>query len=110
MRIKPKDKVMVRQHLDKSLSVWYKENRVMVEEIKHVAKKTAATKSSEGGYNTTRRSEYSRCNKWKTPWSQYNPYWLKGDSAHPAIRVGAKKRVRQDKSTMFSAATVDSGG
>jgi transposase len=92
VRIKPRDKVLVRQHLDKSLSIWYKENRIAVERVERVIK-APVIKSPEGdGYDAARRSEHSRCNKWKTPWSQYNPHWLKGGSPHPAGRVMAEKK------------------
>jgi hypothetical protein len=92
LRIKPKDKVLVRRHLDKSLSIWYKESRLVVEHVERVAK-APVIKSSEGDqYNAARRSEHSRCNKWKTPWSQYNPHWLKGGNPHPARGAIAKKK------------------
>lgn len=92
VRIKPRDKVLVRRHLDKSLSVWYKENRLDIGRVERVVK-VPVTQSAEGGrYDAARRSEHSRNNKWKTPWSQYNPHWLKDSGTHRAESATTEKK------------------
>ena len=77
VRIKPKQRILVRKHLDGNLSVWYKENRLTAMRIERVAR----TVRMKTGYDVAKCSKRSRCNKWKTPWSQFNPQWLKGRSA-----------------------------
>jgi transposase len=86
VRIKPKQRVLVRKHLDGHLSIWHKENRLMVTEIE----RTARVGRVKTGYDGAKRGEHSRCNKWKTPWSQYNPHWLKGGT-EPAGSTVEKK-------------------
>jgi hypothetical protein len=75
LRARPKQSIEVRKHLDGSITFWFKEQRLSASAIEHRAK--AKTKEKKG-YDAALLSKNSRKNKYKTPWNQYNPGWLKG--------------------------------
>jgi transposase len=72
--IRPRHKLLVRQHLDSSISIWQGEKRLDYEKITKILKPKVVEKKE---YSSTLRSEVAKKNKWKTPWSHFNPNWLK---------------------------------
>ena len=71
--VRPKQKISVCKHLDESLSVWFDEQPIPFVMIK----KPPALPSVKKGYDSCKISQQARLNKHKTPWSQFNPKWLK---------------------------------
>lgn len=74
MLVRPKYEVVVREHLDGSLSLWYGEQSLPHREIPPPVR----TARKKIGYDAMKISKNSRKNKHKTPWGQFNPDWLKG--------------------------------
>jgi len=62
--VRPKQKVILKRHLNGKITLWYKE----VKETRE--------------YSQQERSKNSRENKSKSPWSQFNPGWLKQSKEH----------------------------
>jgi transposase len=73
LQVRPKQTIIIRRHLDKSLSVWFKEQPLkyccIEKPLKPPVQKT--------GYDLQQRSLLAQQNKHKTPWGQFNPDWLK---------------------------------
>lgn len=76
LKARPKQGVLVREHLDRSVTVWHKEMRYPVTEI--VPRVVVKVEKEKNGIDVQKISENARKNKAKTPWSLYNPGWLKG--------------------------------
>lgn len=74
LNVRPKQNVIVRQHLDGTLSLWYGEQRLAHEEIDYKPRSAAYIKR---GYDSAALSKIARENKHKSPWNQFNPAWLK---------------------------------
>lgn len=74
IKLRAKQKIIVRQHLDQSVSLWQGENRLTYEEIVYKLKPEPVRKRGHDPWLSGKRA---RENKHKTPWSQYNPAWLK---------------------------------
>jgi transposase len=68
-----KQTITIRQHLDNTISVWFKEKNLNVVAIDKPIKISLVKK----GYDTQKISQQARLNKHKTPWGQFNPGWLK---------------------------------
>lgn len=68
-----KQQVFVRIHLNGSTSIWAGENKLSYKKIDKPVKLPYQRK----GINSSLCSEIARINKHKTPWSQFNPGWLK---------------------------------
>ncbi len=82
--VKSKQKIHIRQHLDGSLSAWRNGQSIAFEPIE----KPSRLPQPKTGPNNQRLSQQARCNKHKTPWSQFNPSWLKTKkpiNSHPLI-------------------------
>ncbi len=76
--VSPKQKILVRKHLDDSISLWVKDKRLKshaIDERPQVEKDKKQVDQS----NSQKRSEIGRLNKHKSPWSQFNPGWLKSE-------------------------------
>jgi transposase len=72
--VRPKAKVFVRRHLDNSISAWYKEKKLSVTLLDSRPKNLPKAKVIDVTYSV---SASARANKAKTPWSKFNPNWLK---------------------------------
>lgn len=73
--LQPKQKIIVRKHLDGSISLWHKEKRLAFHLIE-ARKASPETARSRKGYDTHQRSAHGRQGKHKSPWGQFNPSWL----------------------------------
>jgi hypothetical protein len=73
--IRPRQSVIVRRHLDGSVTLWNKGQQLPATKIQQhtVIEKILPEKK---GYNSQQLSQNSRKNKSKTPWSQFNPGWF----------------------------------
>lgn len=78
LKLQAKQSILVRQHLDGTLSLWKDEHRLVYEEIAY-SKPPAKIKK---GPDLQARSQLSRANRHNTPWSQFNPSWLSSKKAH----------------------------
>ena len=79
VNVHPKQYVIVRRHLDDSVSVWFKETRLESTLIDKPAPKTQ--KKAPTGHDCAAISKRAKLNKHKTPWGQFNPDWLKSKKA-----------------------------
>lgn len=81
IKVQPKQKIIVRRHLDESISLWCGKRALDFKAIEKPMKpKKAATKE----HSSTKKAEHARKNKHKTPWGTFNPDWLnarKGEKA-----------------------------
>jgi transposase len=85
LRVRPKYEVVVREHLDGSLSLWYG-----VQSLPHrETQRQACEARKKIGYDVVKMSENSRKNKHKTPWGQFNPDWLQGQKNRQAKEISA---------------------
>ena len=86
--VSPKQKILVRKHLDGSISLWHKQHRLPCRPIEDRPRKSNNNSDdSTDNYDVQRRSELSRQNKQQSPWSQFNPGWLA--DAKPKQRANA---------------------
>jgi len=72
--VKPKQAVIVRQHLDGSVSLWRGNQQLDYQIIAHRDKPKPFLKK---GYDTYAMGQRARQNKHKSPWSKFNPSWIK---------------------------------
>lgn len=72
LKLKAKQTITVRQHLDKSLSLWFSDNKLAYVEIDFKPAEARLKK----GHDSLMQSKNSSKNKHKSPWSQFNPRWL----------------------------------
>jgi len=75
IRLQAKRKIVVHVHLNGDISIWSNEHQLNykridkpVREIKHKI-----------GISSTQQSKIAKANKHKSPWSQFNPNWLKSN-------------------------------
>jgi hypothetical protein len=73
IKVQPGQKIYVKRHLDESISLWVKEHRLQFKKIEHQKKEEKESRE----YTSAMHAENARKNKHKTPWSQFNPAWLK---------------------------------
>lgn len=71
--VKPKQLITIRQHLDQSISLWIKNQKLAFYLTKKIAK-SPAPKLLRDPFKIRHQA---RLNKSKSPWSQFNPNWLK---------------------------------
>ena len=89
-RVRPKQNVLVRQHLQQTISVWTQDNHPLSYRI--IPARLTPPKPPAPGHNPTLLSEKARKNKRKSPWNQFNPDWLKSKATslpktHTSIEV-----------------------
>ncbi|MEA1898037.1 MAG: ISNCY family transposase [Bacteroidota bacterium] len=84
-KVQPKQKITVRRHLDESISLWSNHQPLEFMEIDKLIKKEEKTKS----INSSQRSKISKENKHKSPWSQFNPQWLKSKGTTVGMQPAA---------------------
>ncbi len=73
-----KQKILVRHHLDDSVSLWHNGQRLPFHAIEKPESKQKV--SLKLGYDALSRSAHARKNKHKTPWKGYKPEWPKSAS------------------------------
>jgi len=73
LKLKAKQTITVRQHLNCSLSLWFNSNKLAYVETDF----KPATARLKTGYDSVAQSKNSKRNRHKSPWSQFNPRWLK---------------------------------
>lgn len=78
--LRPKQKVTVKKQLDGKLTLWSKGQAISYQFITEPAQ---TAKKVSRPYSTAQRSEQARKSKSKTPWSQFNPGWLKKTKENP---------------------------
>lgn len=88
--VRSKQKVLVRRHLDGGVSVWHKEKRLNVERIESRPVRSVLT-DREGVHDYSRESRRNKC---KSPWSQFNPSWLRGKHRQKSATVVGEKDQR----------------
>lgn len=71
LKVKSKDKIVVRQHLDGSISAWFDKEKLVIAllEVRPKLKPPIVLKLT--------RESVGKRNKLKTPWNQFNPHWFK---------------------------------
>lgn len=72
--VHPKAKVCIRRHLDNAISIWYKNKKLTYIVLENIPNKTSSLRPIKTTYSI---SASARANKNKTPWSTFNPAWLK---------------------------------
>lgn len=80
--IRPKHKLMVKKHLGGKITLWYKETLVPYQ---FVAYEVKVQEKPRLGDDLIKRSQIARANKNKSPWSQFNPNWLKKTAEHTEL-------------------------
>ncbi len=74
--LRPGKTLIVRQHRNNSLSVWFNDKRLHFYPIDKPIPKPVVKK----GINAVARSQNASKNRHKTPWGRFNPHWLKSSS------------------------------
>lgn len=72
--VRPKIKICVRRHLDNSISAWYKGKQISIKLLDRKPEKIAEPKKHA---ETLSACQVGKIGKRKSPWSQFNPNWLK---------------------------------
>ena len=73
LQVQAKQTIQVRQHLDNTVSLWCRGERLSFRPIDKPRMKSV----EKTGYDTVGRAARARQNKHKTPWGQYQVDWLK---------------------------------
>ena len=73
MRIRPKQEITLKRHLNGKITLWYKGQKIPYCYVERKAKEEPI----KLGQDLVKCSQNSRNNKSKSPWSQFNPGWLK---------------------------------
>lgn len=74
LKVRPKQRVLVRQHLDGTVTLWCEGEQLKAQQIEPGAREKVIQEKK--GYDFQRRSENGRKNKTKSPWSLFNSGWL----------------------------------
>ena len=79
IRVRPKQKITLKRHLNGKITLWSKGQKIpycfterRIKEEQKLAKP----------YSKTKRSQNAQESKLKSPWSQFNPGWLKQTKEH----------------------------
>ena len=90
LKVPVKQSILVREHLDGTISLWYKEQKLPFKRIEKSVKKETENKAQEPmkitgknpayRYSPTQRSEQARKNKHKTPWGRPSIPWSQCES------------------------------
>lgn len=78
-QVRPKQKITLKKHLNGKISLWNKSRKITYRFIEHREKKPAIERQGHDVLACSRRAQE---NKSKTPWSQFNPGWLKRTQDH----------------------------
>lgn len=83
MRVRPKQKIMLKRHLNGKITLWNKDKKIPYRFVERLIKE----EKIKQGYDSKKRSQHARENKSKTPWGQFNPGWLKKTNDHLQMTV-----------------------
>jgi transposase len=75
--VRNRQKVLVRQHLDGTVSVWHQEKRLKAERLESRPERTTLMEPENRKADTQPCSVQPEQAKRKSSWHQYNPNWLK---------------------------------
>lgn len=81
--VSPRQKITVRRHLDGSITLWAKEEKLGYQ----LVDKKPKVVNSKAPLGSEERSAIARANKKNSPWSQYNPTWLKKTKSRECVAV-----------------------
>lgn len=81
IEIKAKQKITVKVYLDGTTGLWFKGQRLSFQETSKA--QTPVKTEPKRRPNSMEQAAIARKNKAKTPWSQYNPGWLKQCNSSP---------------------------
>ena len=73
VRVRPKQTVTLKRHLNGKITLWSKGQKISYRFTEHREEKKKETRP----YASEQRSQNARATKSKSPWSQFNPGWLK---------------------------------
>lgn len=102
LRLRSKQDVVVHVHLDGKVSFWKDDHQLGYKKLKE-PKPKEATPPQKKTITSAERSEISKKNKAKTPWSQFNPNWLK--KRKRPRKVEAKSADKGDISNLGNQGT-----
>lgn len=74
IRVSPKQKVTLKRHLNGKITLWSKGQKIPYCFIERQIKEE---KKPAQSYSSVKNSQNSSRNKSKSPWSRFNPGWLK---------------------------------
>ena len=72
--LRPKARIIVKRHLDQSITLWLKNQALTFEAV--TPEKEEKKEAEKKGHNSHVQSKNARANKHKTPWGQFNKEWL----------------------------------
>ncbi|MBA3536853.1 MAG: ISNCY family transposase [Tatlockia sp.] len=77
--LKPEEEINIKIYLDDSMRFWFKNDELSYRllEFKPEAPSKSKKYYKKTGYDSIQKSKIATQNKSKTPWSAYNPSWLK---------------------------------
>lgn len=78
-RVRPKQKITIKRHLSGKITLWNKEQKIP---YCFTERQMKEEKKQAKPYSAVKRSLNSKKNKLKSPWSQFNPGWLKQTKEH----------------------------
>lgn len=78
-QIRPKQKILLKRHLNGRITLWNKGQKIP---YCFTEKATKEEKKLAKPYSSEKRSLNAKINKSKSPWSQFNPGWLKQTREH----------------------------
>lgn len=76
IRLRSKKEVIVRRHLDDTISLWYDTHKLTYHQIDE---RPPTIKVQRKGISSTQRPTTARTSRHKTPWGTWNPNWLKSN-------------------------------
>jgi transposase len=74
VQVRPKQKITLKRHLNGKISLWNKGQKIP---YCFTERKVQEEKKPAQPYSSAKRSQDARKSKLKSPWSQFNPGWLK---------------------------------
>ena len=72
IRVRPKQKITLKRHLNGKITLWSKGQK-----IPYCFTERQIKEEKKDPYRADKRSQNGRESKKKSPWSQFNPGWLK---------------------------------
>lgn len=82
-KVRPKQTITLKKHLNGKISLWNKGEKIPYCFIEKPIQEDKKLK----GHDLVERSQHGRQSKTKSPWSQFNPGWLKKTKEHPQATV-----------------------
>lgn len=73
IRVSPKQKITLKRHLNGKITLWSRGQKIPY----HFTEREMKEEKIAQPYSTEKRSHNARESKRKSPWSQFNPGWLK---------------------------------